>query len=184
MTDLDLFNPRLHGMKNKGKIETRNKIVSHPQARKLVTLMIVLLSLAPFSGCRRPERGSGSQQDPFCEKLLQDSKNKREALQWINESRSGDVRTLGEQSPEKSAAFVRNLYTSGAKQVWAVDIESDPQLGQSTNILIVELPVDRDARMKLFKIEDDVAASGGFDPVSDEGQHYMFLSKFKSSFGF
>jgi|GEM_PF-1648325 hypothetical protein len=128
-----------------------------------------------------PEPGSGSRQDVFCRKLL-DTKTHKEALAWVKESRDHDIRTLGEQSPEESLKIVDRLYKQGADRVWAVDLEIYPNEGQSTNNLVVELPTDPSLRRKLFLLEGRVAASGGFDPVSDDGQHYMFLYKFKVPF--
>jgi hypothetical protein len=77
---------------------------------------------------------------------------------------------------------VERLYHEGAERVWAVDVENYPNEGQSTNNLVIELPTDPKFRKKLFRLEARVAASGGFDPVSDDGQHYMFFYKFKLPF--
>lgn len=128
-----------------------------------------------------PEPGSGARQDPFCRKLL-DTKTHKEALEWVKESEDRDIRTIGEQSPEESLKIVERLYREGAGRVWAVGLETYPNEGQSTNILVVELPSDPKMRKGLFKLEARVAASEGFDPVSDDGQHYMFLYKFKFPF--
>ena len=128
-----------------------------------------------------PEPGSGRHQDAFCRNLL-DTKTHREAKEWISESKDHNIRTIGEQSPEQSLEIVQRLYRDGAQKVWVVDIENYPNEGQSTNNLVVELPTDLQLRMKLFKLEARVAANQGFDPVSDDGQHYMFLYKFKLTF--
>jgi hypothetical protein len=128
-----------------------------------------------------PEPGSGAHQDPFCRKLL-DTKSHREASEWVKESREHDIRTIGEQSPEESLRIVERLYQEGAGRVWVVDLEIYPNEGQSTNSLVIELPTDPKLRRKLFRLEARVAASEGFDPVSDDGQHYMFLYKFKFPF--
>jgi hypothetical protein len=109
-------------------------------------------------------------------------KSHREALSWVSESRNGDIRTIGEQTPTESLAIVKRLYKEGAKQVQVVDLEIYPNEGQSTNILIVELPEQTELRKHLFHLEARVAASEGFNPVSDDGQHYMFLYKFKLTF--
>src|SRR5580704_16744171 len=77
-----------------------------------------------------PEPGSGAHQDPFCCNLLA-SKTHREALAWVKESKDHDIRTIGEQSPEASLKIVERLYQEGAEQVWAVDLETYPNEGQS-----------------------------------------------------
>jgi hypothetical protein len=46
------------------------------------------------------------------------------------------------------------------------------------------LPSDPKLRKRLFHLEARLAASEGFGPVSDDGQHYMFLYKFKLAFHF
>jgi hypothetical protein len=103
-------------------------------------------------------------------------------LAWVKESKDHDIRTIGEQSPEESLNIVERLYQQGAERVWAVDLENYPNEGQSTNNLVIELPTDPKLRQQLFLLEGRVAARGGFDPVSDDGQHYMFLYKFKLPF--
>lgn len=128
-----------------------------------------------------PEPGSGAHADPFCRKLL-DTKTHKEALAWVKESKDRDIRTIGEQSPETSLKIVERLYREGAEKVWAVDLQTYPNEGQSTNILVIELPTDPAPRRTLFLLEARVAASSGFDPVSDDGQRYMFLYKFKLPF--
>ena len=125
-----------------------------------------------------PEPGSGRGADAFCRDLLA-KKTHREASVWVKESTPGNTRTIGEQSPAASLAIVKRLYGSGAKQVWAVDLEIYPHEGESTNILIVELPKQPELRRELFQLEARHAANEGFNPVSDDGQHYMFLHKFK-----
>ena len=147
----------------------------------LAALVVAFLGWFFFVHIPSPEPGSGAKQDPFCRELLQ-TKTHREALAWVKESREHDIRTIGEQSPEESSKIVERLYHDGAERAWAVDLEIYPNEGQSTNILVVELPTDPGGRKKLFRLEARVAASEGFDPVSDDGQHYMFLYKFKIPF--
>lgn len=146
-------------------------------------LLLAALVLGWFFFVRIPpsKPGSGLQADSFCRKLME-SKGHAEALSWVSESKMHDIRTIGEQSPEESLKIVKRLYASGAEKVWAVEIEVYPNGGQSTNSLVVELPADPNLRKQLFGLEARVAASEGFDPVSDDGQHYMFLYKFKLAF--
>jgi hypothetical protein len=128
-----------------------------------------------------PDPCSGRGADQFCRDLLE-KKTHREAMSWVGESKDHDVRTIGEQDPKESLAIVKRLYDDGAKQVWAVGLELYPNEGQSTNTLIVELPNEPKLRKTLFHLEARCAASEGFAPVSDDGQHYMFLYKFKLAF--
>jgi hypothetical protein len=149
----------------------------------LIVLVCFLLGWYLFIRIPSPAPGSGRSQDAFCRDLLQ-KKSHREALSWVSESSEGNIRTIGEQTPKESLAIVKRLYEQGAKQVWAVDLEVYPNEGQSTNTLIVELPEQAELRKQLFHLEGRVAASEGFDPVSDNGQHYLFLYKFKLRFQF
>lgn len=129
-----------------------------------------------------PQAGSGLSADKLCRKLLAE-KETREALSWLEQSNPGDIRTVGEQNPGESLRIVKGIYASGALKAYAVGIERDSGYGETTNIVCVELPATPVARQKLLEIESKVAASGGFDPVPDEGQTYLFLYKFKLSFG-
>jgi hypothetical protein len=127
------------------------------------------------------EPGTGLHADKTCRKLFAEGEN-REALSWLQESKPGNIRTIGEQSPEDSLRIVQSLYNSGAVKVHALKIDREADFGETTNVVCVELPGVSSARQKLFKIEAKIASSGGFDPVSDDGQTYLFLYKFKLSF--
>lgn len=56
----------------------------------------------------RPEPGSGLPGDRTCKNFLK-QENQREALGWLREWRPGDVRTIGEQTPEDSLKIVQQL---------------------------------------------------------------------------
>ena len=139
---------------------------------------MVILSAYLMHSRAQPGEGLGA--DQLCRKLLSEKEN-REALAWVKESRSGDIRTLGEQSPEESFAIIKNLYDSGAVKAQVVQIERVSGYGETSNIVCVELPAAPRSRQGLFKVEAKIASSGGFDPVPDEGQNYLFLYKFKLS---
>ncbi len=124
--------------------------------------------------------GTGTSADRECRKLIADHGN-REALGWLQESKPKNIRTLGEQSPSESLRIAQDLYDAGAVKVLAVKIDSEPGVGETTNIVCVEMPVGLDSRQRLFKIEVQQASDAGFDPVSDDGQTYLFLYKFKLS---
>lgn len=150
---------------------------------KIICLAIVGAAFLGFYLTRpRPQPGTGLSADQQCRALLAEKEN-HEALSWIEQSKSGDVRTIGEQSPQQSLAIVKDLYSSGAVKAHVIGIQRVTGYGETTNIVCVELPTTgASTRKKLFKIESDVATSEGFDPVPDEGQTYLFLYKFKLSF--
>lgn len=149
--------------------------------KQLAYLLAVLTSVTLVSCSPAQESGAGLRQDPFCANLLQ-TKNHLEALDWLQQSKEGDIRTLGEQDPDASLAIVKQLYAAGATRVNAVGIERVPAAGQTSNTLIVEVPSQPQKRTELFAIEGRMARGQGFDPVPDEGQRYMFLHGFKLSF--
>lgn len=111
--------------------------------------------------------------DSICENFLQ-SANKKEALAWIKESQGPADRTIGELDVPASLSIIQELYEMGAKEVTAVKIKEEGE-GETTDILIVTLPMAREKREDLFAWEEDHAESEGFDGVKDEGQKYMFL---------
>ncbi len=128
-----------------------------------------------------PQPGSGLTADRLCRKLLRE-KPHVEALVWVQQSKPDDIRTVGDQSPLDSLKIVKNLYDAGAIEVRAIDLERVVGFGETTNTLCVHLPRDAENRKRLFKIEAQVAAAGGFDGVSDDGQDYMFLHGFETGF--
>ena len=128
-----------------------------------------------------PEPGSGKNADSFCLELLA-NKSHKEATQWLNEASSNNKRLIGEQNSAGSRKIVEDLYEMGAVNVEAVDFEMVAGYGEGTNILIVTLPKNADQRKLLFSYEARTATAEGFDPISDDGQNYMFLYKFKLSF--
>jgi hypothetical protein len=112
-------------------------------------------------------------QDSFCENLLR-SANKKEALVWVTEAQGIADRTLGEMDVPASLAVIRELYGMGADEVTAVEIQA-AGCGETSDILIVTLPAEKQKREALFAWEEEHAESNGFDPVKDEGQRYLFL---------
>lgn len=150
--------------------------------RKLTFPVLLLAVIAVFySVMPHAERGEGLRADKQCRTLLAEKEN-REALSWLEQSKPGDIRTIGEQSPEESLKIVKGLYSAGAVKTQVIEIERVAGYGETTNIVCVELPAEASARKALFKIESRTASSQGFDPVPDEGQTYLFLYKFKLSF--
>ncbi len=155
-------------------MKNRNRIFV-ALALAAVALAAVLLFLPS-----RAEPGSGLPGDRTCKNFVA-QENHREALGWLRESRPGDIRTLGEQTPEDSRKIVQQLYDSGAIQVHAVKIDRVAGVGETVNVVCVELPAAGAGRAALFQIEANMAKGAGFDPVSDDGQTYLFLANFKLS---
>src|SRR5262245_16396964 len=85
-----------------------------------------------------PEPGSGRRQDEHCQRVLNEGKH-QEARAWLAQSKAGDLRNIGEQTPAESRAIVERLYSLGALDVQAAVI-SPRSGGEWSNILIVQLP--------------------------------------------
>jgi hypothetical protein len=62
-----------------------------------------------------------------------------------------------------------------------VKIDRVAGVGETVNVVCVELPAAGARRAALFQIEANMAKGAGFDPVSDDGQTYLFLANFKLS---
>jgi hypothetical protein len=101
--------------------------------------------------------------------------NKAEALEWLRGGSEKSFRNLGEmQTTQESIAFVEHLYDLGAEQVLAVEID-EYDGGQNTGYLLVQLPYDDNARIRLFAFERQHAEQFGFEGETDEGQEYLYL---------
>jgi hypothetical protein len=113
--------------------------------------------------------------DAFCEQMLAKGKS-AEARAWaLQATGSTQLRTIHELDNTKSLEIIQKLYELGAERVMACDIETAPEVGETTNILVVTLPADREARKRLLQYECSHAGGLGFDGVKDKGQRYMFL---------
>lgn len=114
--------------------------------------------------------------DMFCLELLARGVH-HEALGWLRIG--GGKNTLGElPDAESSLALVEAVHSAGALHVEAVEIDDYPQMGgrQNTGKLVVTLPSDPAARLRVFGWSAPIAASLGSDPECDSGQQYLFVA--------
>ena len=118
-----------------------------------------------------------SNEDAQMTKLLSTNLHQQEALSWL-QIQDGKGRTIGDGGPDEtvtaSLRLVKDLYQCGAVHVIAIDIDADTHT-ETTRTLIVEMPPQKELRKQLLQTEAKVAAQGGFDPVSDNGQRYFML---------
>jgi hypothetical protein len=70
-----------------------------------------------------------------------------------------DIRTIGEQSPADSRKIIEKL--SGAIEIYAIDVDVEPDLGETTNDLIITLPSDLAKRAELFAFQARLAQTHG-----------------------
>src|SRR5262245_10114578 len=100
------------------------------------------------------------------EELLESPRSK-EVLSWLQEG-SPDSRTLGELSTtEASLSLAKELYSLGAVQITAVEIDTYDSGQENTGKLITSLPEDPTARAKLFAWNGKHAREMGFEPDED-----------------
>jgi hypothetical protein len=99
---------------------------------------------------------------------------KAEALEWLRVGPVDSFRNFGKMEAGESIEFVRRLYDLGAEKVFAVEIHEYAE-GANTGHVLVQLPVDDDARGRLFAFERGHAESQGFEGTPDEGQEYVYL---------
>jgi len=114
--------------------------------------------------------------DQFCLDLLGRGVH-QEARGWLRAGR--DKNTLGElPDTASSLALVEAIYSAGALHVEAVEIDDYPEMGncQNTGKLVITLPSDPAARLRVFEWSAPIAVSLGFDPEPDNGQKYLFVA--------
>jgi hypothetical protein len=71
------------------------------------------------------------------------------------------------------AQFVEDFYQAGAVTVYIADIEEEQGYDYGESLLVV-LPKDPNARAKLFQVEARADTTFDDDPVTDQGQKYLY----------
>ncbi len=99
------------------------------------------------------------------------SSAKAEAREWMKNPKH----VFFKADPKEIKVFVEDFYGAGATQVMIADIESHEGTDYGEAMLIV-LPKDSAARAKVFQI--GVRADTAFqnDPITDQGQKYLYYS--------
>jgi hypothetical protein len=146
----------------------------------LASLFLIALALA--GGCSKSPSTTASSDsseqskdttadiDRHGEEIMASS-TKAEAREWMKQPKH----VFFKQDSKVMAQFVEDFYQAGAVQVFIGDIEDHDgtQYGES---LLVVLPKDSAARVKLFQVEDRANTQFQDDPVSDKGQKYLWNS--------
>src|SRR5262249_132778 len=106
--------------------------------------------------------------------LLKSPKSK-EVLAWL-QGGAPDARTLGElPTTEPPLALANELYSFGATQATAVEIDPYISDRENTGRLVISLPESQIARAKLFAWNAEHARELGFDPDEDTGQRHLLV---------
>lgn len=143
----------------------------------------LLAVLALASGCNKSQSlaasasddSSGSSKGDLIAKIdkhgdeIMASSTKGEAREWMKQPKH----VFFKADPKVVAQFVEDFYQAGATQVYIADIEEEEgnQYGES---LLAVLPTDPAARAKLFQVETRADTQFEDDPVTDQGQKYLY----------
>jgi hypothetical protein len=105
-----------------------------------------------------------------------------EALAWLREAKAPGDRTITGGDGKgwrgaKAMAVVQELYDLGAVRATAAEISGriEQSKQQDTSRLIVQLPVDKKKRARLFGWEANFARKSGWDATTDDGQDYLLI---------
>jgi len=111
----------------------------------VLLLAIAALVFLKFQGTEL----SPEENDAYCEQLISEGKS-AEALAWSREASDEKWRTIYEYDNARSAAIIEEIYELGAQKVVAADIDSDPDIGETTDVLIVTLPNDANNEQSFY----------------------------------
>lgn len=135
----------------------------------LIVATTALVFLTIYGDDMGPE-----EHDAFCNELIAKGKSE-EALTWSREASDDIRRTIYEFDNARSAQIIEEIYELGALKVMAVDIDSEPDIGETTDTLIVTLPDEPSKRASLLRYENRLARWTGMGGTADRGQKYMLL---------
>jgi hypothetical protein len=110
--------------------------------------------------------------DKECEKLLKESST-AEARNWLEEPNK--KRGFFKWGKKRPLAFVKDLYSRGAKTVTVADIETDTLLGEIGTHLVITLPDDSQKRKAVLAFLNETFEDEE-EPRTDHGQKYELVT--------
>lgn len=147
---------------------------------KPVMLLLATVLFAALAGCGGSLRGSidseeasadpkavAAEEDRIAQEEIS-TPDKAEARSWLRDP----SHVIFEGSKEAAARLVEDLYNAGATEVYVTGIVEfgDEKLTAS---LVALLPVDREARRKVFEVEAGFKREIEEEPAQDVGQKYL-----------
>jgi hypothetical protein len=142
----------------------------------------ISLAIVLMSGCGKPQPaavGSTDSDDSSQGDLIASidkhgdeimaSTTKGEAREWMKDPKH----IFFKADPKVVAQFVEDFYQAGATQVYIADIEEEQGNDYGESLLVV-LPKDPAARVKLFDVETRADTEFQDDSVTDKGQKYLY----------
>ena len=154
--------------------------------KKLFTTFLLLTLVALSGACNKSTSGgattaSGDSDDDSQGSLvtkidkhgeeIMAGTTKAEAREWMKQPKH----VFFKADPKQVAQFVEDFYQAGAEQVLIADIEEHDGVQYGESLLVV-LPKDKAARAKLFLVESRADTAFEDDPVTDQGQKYLYNS--------
>lgn len=123
-----------------------------------------------ITSCGKPQDSMVSAIDKHGDEVMA-STAKAEAREWMKETNH----IFFKADPKQVAQYVEGFYQAGAVQVLIADIEEE-QGFQYGEALLVVLPKDATARVKLFQVGSRADTDFQNDSVADQGQKYLYYS--------
>lgn len=108
--------------------------------------------------------------DIFCEAMLQRGKTAN-ADRWIQNYGNA----IGEYGHKNSRKIIEKLIKLGCKQVFACEIHHYDNGQESSDNLVVELPIDAASRRQVFRALGRLAYEQGFEADFDDGQSFAYV---------
>ena len=134
-------------------------------------VLVLSLSYLVFQISNSP---GSEEQDAYYEQMMSVGKS-AEALAWAREATDEDRRTIDEYENDRTLEIIEEIYQRGAAKVTAVEIDVDPGIGETTDILIVTLPEDPSQRAEVLKCRSLLPQWTGIGGTADRGQKYLML---------
>lgn len=117
-----------------------------------------------------PNMEEGKKSDEFCLNLIR-TENGITAKTFLNNKKA----TLGEWDRKKSKKFHGSLVAAGCGEIYCCGVTDLNTPEQSCGKLVIQLPIEKANREKVFKIVNKIIQRLGFDPSLDNGQEYCFV---------
>jgi len=117
----------------------------------------------------QPDPEEARKLDEFCGVMMSQG-SREDAASWIRNKNHA----LGERDWRGSKRLVDRFLELGCLHVYACKIDRCDE-GANTGHLVLELPMERDARAKVLKAIGRVASDAGYEGPFDDSQRYGYV---------
>ena len=136
----------------------------------LLSAVAIACLLVLAIGCSKPQDSLVAAIDKHGDEIMA-STEKAEARDWMKETNH----IFFKEDPKPVSQDIEDFYNAGATQVLIADIEKEDGYDYGGALLVI-LPKDPAARTNLFQIGSRADTDFQNDPVTDEGQKYLYYS--------